>query len=657
MHDNKLAATTYRSALERFPEDADLLFGLAAAIEDTDRAESVRRLQQALAANPKHLPSLLRIADRQIDAEDYETARGTLNQVLAVNPHHDESHAFLAAIAHLQNDLAGEQAHRDQALASWSTNPRVDFLIGRELSQKYRFEEGLAAQRRAMAFNPKYLPARRQAAEDLLRLGQVEEGWAIAAAVYADNQYDVAAYNLVTLRDEMQKFVTLEDESFILRMEAHEADVYGERVLDLLHRAKDQLCEKYGLELTDPVAVEIFPNPADFEVRTFGMPGIPGFLGVCFGKVITANSPASQAASPSSWEAVLWHEFCHVVTLQLTRNRMPRWLSEGISVYEERQADVRWGQPLTSADRQRILDGQMTPVRDLSSAFTNPQAPGGIAFAYLQSSLVVEYLVETYGFDALRAIMADLAAGLPINESLPRHTAEMAQLEADFLTFARKRAEALAPQADWSTPDFAGQPADIDRESQLRAWIADHPENLLALMALADILIEKENWSEARQTLERLHELHPQARGGTSPLLKLAAIARRLNDADAEQAALEAYAQIDANSTETFLRLIELAHARGDADALSRDGLRLMGVNPLTRHPHQALAAAAEQRQDAPAAIVAYRSLLQLAPDDLSLTHFRLAEHLHVISDSDSARRHVLQSLELAPRYRDAQKL
>ncbi len=39
---------------------------------------------------------------------------------------------------------------------------------------------------------------------------------------------------------------------------------------------------------------------------------------------------------------VLWHEFCHVITLQKTGNKIPRWLSEGISVFEERRADVRW---------------------------------------------------------------------------------------------------------------------------------------------------------------------------------------------------------------------------------------------------------------------------------------------------------------------------
>ena len=57
----------------------------------------------------------------------------------------------------------------------------------------------------------------------------------------------------------------------------------------------------------------------------------------------------------------------HVVTLELTHNKMPRWLSEGISVYEELQENPTWGQRMTPRYRQMILDGELTPVGELSS--------------------------------------------------------------------------------------------------------------------------------------------------------------------------------------------------------------------------------------------------------------------------------------------------
>ena len=81
-------------------------------------------------------------------------------------------------------------------------------------------------------------------------------------------------------------------------MDPREADLYGARVLALLQRAKKTLCETYGVTVPDPVVVEIFPQKKEFAVRTFGLPGADGLLGVCFGRVITANSPASQGETP-----------------------------------------------------------------------------------------------------------------------------------------------------------------------------------------------------------------------------------------------------------------------------------------------------------------------------------------------------------------------
>ena len=60
-----------------------------------------------------------------------------------------------------------------------------------------------------------------------------------------------------------------------------------------------------------------------------------GALGACFGRVVTMDSPKARPPGEFQWEATLWHELAHVVTLQMSNQRVPRWLTEGISVYEE----------------------------------------------------------------------------------------------------------------------------------------------------------------------------------------------------------------------------------------------------------------------------------------------------------------------------------
>jgi tetratricopeptide (TPR) repeat protein len=83
-----------------------------------------------------------------------------------------------------------------------------------------------------------------------------------------------------------------------------------------------------------------------------------------------------------------------------------------------------------------------------------------------------------------------------------------------------------------------------------------------------------------------------------------------------------------------------------------------MAVNPLISLPHRALAEAGVALGNSEQAILAYRKLLLLDPPDPSDVHFQLARLLHARAGSDTeAERHVLQALEEAPRFRDAQHL
>ncbi len=147
--DYELAAEQYQHAVERFGDDPDAHYGLAEAFYHSDRKAMMQSLDAALFTNPKHMPSLILLAEHQIDCEDYDGAVKSLDRVLAVNPWRPEAWAYRALLAHLSNDPNEETACRDKALRFWPANPQVDHLIGAKLSQKYRFSEGSDYQRRA----------------------------------------------------------------------------------------------------------------------------------------------------------------------------------------------------------------------------------------------------------------------------------------------------------------------------------------------------------------------------------------------------------------------------------------------------------------------------------------------------------------------------
>ena len=117
-------------------------------------------------------------------------------------------------LAHLRADAKAEKEARGKALSHWPQNPEVDYLIGKKLSQKYRFAEGAEYQRRAIGLDKFFMPAQIQLAQDLLRLGQVEEGWQRAELVFDADAYNIVAHNLVQLQTSMAKFATLENDVF-----------------------------------------------------------------------------------------------------------------------------------------------------------------------------------------------------------------------------------------------------------------------------------------------------------------------------------------------------------------------------------------------------------------------------------------------------------
>lgn len=654
-NDDALAADNFKAALELFPDDPDFVSGLARAMASSDRQAAMIGIEAALKANPKHIPSLLFQIEGLIDAEQYDAAIELLDRVLAIDSLEPDAWAYKAVIAHLTNDVRGETNYRDKALARWTSNPRIDHLIGRKLSQHYRFREGAAYQRKSLALKADFAPAQRQLADDLLRLGEDVEGWKVAHEAYDSDSYNVATYNLLELHDELDKFTTLQDDSFTLRMETVESKLYGAEVLTLLHRAKQTLCSKYDLELKDRVTVEVFPNEDDFAVRTFGMPAVSGYLGVCFGRVITANSPASRRENPSNWEAVLWHEFCHVVTLELTQNRIPRWLSEGISVYEELQENASWGQRMDPRYREHILNDGLTPLSELSSAFMRPESGWHLQFAYFESAMAVDFLVQNFGIESLRAVLSDLKAGLPVNVALDRRCDALSDLETRFGEFAKKQAESLAPGVDWEKPDLEKLLAEND--GSLEAWVKAHPKNFVGQMALAQQQLAAKKWDDAESTLRQLIEIYPNYIGGDNAYERLASVYQKLDRPTDERKTLEQFASISADAVPANLRLVELQTEASDWAALDQTTARLFAIDPLLEQPHSTRAIVAEKRNQPAVAARAFERLLLLEPDDPADIHYRFAKSLAAQGQYTEAKRQTLMALEEAPRFRDAHRL
>lgn len=651
--DYQEAVKSLTRAVELRPEDPQIHYLLAKAWASSDSEKATKFLQAAVDLNPKHIDSLLMQAEHYVDSEAYEEAESILDSILKVNPHQPEAWALRAAMAHLTGHYKEEGEYRSAALAKWQVNPAVDYLIGKKLSQHYRFAEGVTYQRRSLKLDPNYLPAKFQLAQDLLRVGRDDEGWMIVDQVGAADKYNVVAFNLKTLQERLAKFTTLEAEGLIIRMDAREAKIYGDRVVDLLRRVKQTITAKYELELTEPVTVEIFPQQSDFAIRTFGLPGGAGFLGVCFGKLITANSPASQGESPSNWESVLWHEFCHVVTLQKTNNRMPRWLSEGISVYEELEANSSWGQRLNPLYKKMLQGEDFVPLSKLSGAFLQPKSSVHLQFAYFESSLAVRYLIETHGLPLLRKLLVDLGMGVPIEEAFARRYGDTVKLDESFASYVKKLTDEFSPETDFSSEGLPRRAL----VAELKSVTAEKPQSYPAQLLLVNQLVSDESWSEAKEAVDRLLALYPDDAEQGGGIALQARIARELNDKDTELSALTRLTELSSDNVPALLRLIQI-HRESQAWGTLRDVAgQLLAVQPLIATGHEAWIEAVEKLGKPEEATSSLRALQQLDPLDPADLHYRLARSLFAAKQLDEARREVLFALEETPRYREAQEL
>ena len=121
-----------------------------------------------------------------------------------------------------------------------------------------------------------------------------------------------------------------------------------------------------------------------------------------------------------------------------------------------------------------ILSGKMTPVSKLSSAFLAPPSPLHLQFAYFESSLVVEYLVEEYGLDALSG-----NSDRPGRRDGDQRSAAASHRAAwsagrGVCRICPPAADGLAPDATWEEPEL---PPRADAAA-IGEWIDEHPKSV-----------------------------------------------------------------------------------------------------------------------------------------------------------------------------------
>ena len=649
-YEKQEAARSFQSALRIDPEWVPARFGLARTIADDNPPMARALTERVLAANPNYEPAHLFIAELALDDGKRADSRAAIAKALAINASSFEAKALGAAIDFLEGRGTEFMATVAEVLKANPLYGDVYRVAGQHAARNYRFDEAAELARRAVLVDRENPRAWAELGMHLLRTGDEPGARRSLETAFKADPYDTVTYNLLQLLDKLDKFETITEGPIVMRFDSSEAPVMREYALPLARQALDTLSKRYEFRPRGPILIEMFPRHDDFAVRNVGLPGMIGALGACFGRVVTLDSPKARPPGTFNWGATLWHEMAHVITLQMSNNRVPRWLTEGISVYEEKRARPEWGREMEMTFAQALEEGKILSVKDLNSGFTDPRM---ISLAYFEASLLVEHLVNTHGEPALRRLLRAYGQGLEneaaINEAFGT---TIDQLQASFSqdldrAFGRLRRALKQPEL----------PTQGATTEQLKILAEANPESYPIHLMLGQALHRDGDSAAAIRALERAASLVPSATGAHSPQALIAAIAEEKNDTPRLIQALEALVKVDHTDVEAARKLAGLVAGNADQARASIAWERVVALDPFDGAAQSHLGRLALQRHDAAAAVRAFRVALATEPPDRAAAHLELAEAYVLDGKLPEAKRQTLYALEIAPSFEKAQEL
>jgi tetratricopeptide (TPR) repeat protein len=540
-----------------------------------------------------------------------------------------EAQTLLAAIEVTRN--------RDPALwtrAALDYNPRYGTLfetLGHFEIIRRRYREADVWLQRAAQVQPDLWSARRELGLNLMRLSRVAEARPHLVAAYEGDPFNTSTVNTLRLLDSLEQFdvIHIAQPAVNLQLHKKESAALGPYVEQLARQSIAAFSQRYGYTLAEPVTIEIYPDHDDFAVRTAGLPGI-GLLGVTFGHLVAMDSPSGRKAGDFHWGSTLWHEMAHVFTLSATQHRVPRWLSEGLSVFEEWTTGPTPGVSISSAVLDVFAEGKLLPVATLDDGFMRPTYEKQVQMSYMQAGLICLFADQRWGFarvaEFLRAFNTDQTTATAVRAVFK---VEPEEFDRQFQAFMKQR--------------FA-------------AYLAD-PKRWPELMRRGHTMLEARNWAAAREASQAAITMLPEFTAGGSAYEVLAAAEEGAGNNAAAIAAWQNWRKAGGWDPDGLRKLGALLSA-AKRNAEAAEALAAVNyVDPLTADGHDRLGQLLLEQSKGGDALREYQVLLALQPLDTAAANFGLARAYRQTGDAAQARRHLLESLDTAPNYRPAQKL
>ena len=187
---------------------------------------------------------------------------------------------------------------------------------------------------------------------------------------------------------------------------AETVDRIGERLAE----TSREITAFIGTELPGPQVVILYAGRAYFSLVS-----VPEWVsGVFDGKIRVSLDP--DGGVTPQLQMVLSHELAHALIRQVSRDRAPGWLHEGLAQWWEGKrilrSEFREAMGGRSPDTLSEMEGRLSRKAD--------RATGRASYA--EALGLIEYLVQERGLGSVTCILRDLADGLSLSDALAKET-------------------------------------------------------------------------------------------------------------------------------------------------------------------------------------------------------------------------------------------
>jgi tetratricopeptide (TPR) repeat protein len=222
-------------------------------------------------------------------------------------------------------------------------------------------------------------------------------------------------------------FSQRESSHFNLHFEGKDtSEAFRRDLLATLDADYDDLARDLGYSPRNNIAVTLYTQQAFFDVTR-----APAWSGAINDGKLRIPISGVQTVTPEV-ARVLKHELTHSFVAQMSGNRCPTWLNEGIAQIEEGKSAASYGRQLALL----FASGNEIPFNVLEGSFMNFSAPEATA-AYAESLAAAEHIRDAYGMSEITRILELLSQGSSTEAAL------RATVHADYRQLRDEMAGAL----------------------------------------------------------------------------------------------------------------------------------------------------------------------------------------------------------------------